>query len=360
MTGHLVLSTLHTNDAPSAITRLLDLGVPSYLINSTVLGVLAQRLVRTLCPHCKEKTAVDEEEWNALVAPWKAAPPASINGPKGCLECRMTGYLGRSGIYEIMLLSPALKKLISASGDLALLREQAYKEGMKPLRISGAQKVAAGTTTIEEVLRVTPPPGLIVDQIIKVMLDLNFVRPSLPCPTISPRKPASTSSSTPITRWTGIRGVRKRSLLRAGRTSPSCCPSVIPPATGATSWRTNRSRIEATAALMNEHFVNIKVDREERPDLDQIYQTAHYMLTSARRRLAADHVPGTRTRRRSSAALISPRHARYNLPGFEELLPRVAAFYHEHAARILGEQKLVAARRLARQHAAAGRDRCLT
>ncbi|MEN6585053.1 MAG: GspE/PulE family protein [Sulfuricella sp.] len=159
LTGHLVLSTLHTNDAPSAITRMLDLGVPSYLLNSTVLGVLGQRLVRTLCPHCREKTAVDEAEWNALVTPWKAATPASINAPKGCLECRMTGYLGRSGIYEIMLLSPALKKLISASSDLALLREQAYKEGMKPLRISGAQKVAAGTTTIEEVLRVTPPPG---------------------------------------------------------------------------------------------------------------------------------------------------------------------------------------------------------
>jgi len=159
LTGHLVLSTLHTNDAPAAITRMVDLGVPAYLINSTVIGVLGQRLVRTLCPHCKEKTAVEEEEWNALVAPWKATPPASISGPKGCLECRMTGYLGRSGIYEIMPLSPMLKKLISGSSDLALLREQAYKEGMKPLRISGAQKVAAGTTTIEEVLRVTPPPG---------------------------------------------------------------------------------------------------------------------------------------------------------------------------------------------------------
>jgi general secretion pathway protein E len=159
LTGHLVLSTLHTNDAPSAITRMLDLGVPSYLLNSTVLGVLGQRLVRTLCPHCKEKTAIEEDAWNALVAPWKAALPAGINGPKGCLECRMTGYLGRTGIYEIMPLSPALKKLVSGASDLALLREQAYREGVKPLRISGAQKVAAGMTTIEEVLRVTPPPG---------------------------------------------------------------------------------------------------------------------------------------------------------------------------------------------------------
>jgi general secretion pathway protein E len=159
LTGHLVLSTLHTNDAPSAITRMLDLGVPGYLLNSTVLGVLGQRLVRTLCPHCKEKTSIDEEAWNAMVAPWKATPPASINTLKGCLECRMTGYLGRSGIYEIMLLSPAVKKLVAGSADIALIREQAYKEGMRPLRISGAQKVAAGLTTMDEVLRVTPPPG---------------------------------------------------------------------------------------------------------------------------------------------------------------------------------------------------------
>jgi general secretion pathway protein E len=94
-----------------------------------------------------------------MVAPWKASPPASVNAPKGCLECRMTGYLGRSGIYEIMLMSPAVKKLVASSSDIALIREQAYKEGMRPLRISGAQKVAAGVTTMDEVLRVTPPPG---------------------------------------------------------------------------------------------------------------------------------------------------------------------------------------------------------
>jgi general secretion pathway protein E len=159
LTGHLVLSTLHTNDAPSAITRMIDLGVPAYLLNSTVLGVLGQRLVRTLCPHCKEKAGIDAEEWNDMVAPWKASPPAAVSAPKGCLECRMTGYLGRTGIYEIMLMSLMLKKLVATSCDLALLREQAYKEGMKPLRISGAQKVAAGVTTMDEVLRVTPPPG---------------------------------------------------------------------------------------------------------------------------------------------------------------------------------------------------------
>ena len=159
LTGHLVLSTLHTNDAPSAVTRLVDLGVPPYLINSTLLGVLGQRLVRTLCPHCKERVSIEPESWHALVSPWKASPPASINGPKGCLECRMTGYLGRSGIYEIMLMTATMKKLVATSTDIAPLREQTYKEGLKPLRIAGAQKVAAGVTTVDEVMRVTPPPG---------------------------------------------------------------------------------------------------------------------------------------------------------------------------------------------------------
>jgi general secretion pathway protein E len=105
LTGHLVLSTLHTNDAPSAITRLLDLGVPSYLLSATVLGVMAQRLVRTLCPHCKQPggmRAEDEAAWNALVAPWKSSKPAQLYHPAGCLDCRMTGYKGRVGIYEIM------------------------------------------------------------------------------------------------------------------------------------------------------------------------------------------------------------------------------------------------------------------
>jgi general secretion pathway protein E len=157
LTGHLVLSTLHTNDAPSAVTRLLDIGVPPYLINSTVLGVLGQRLVRTLCPHCKTRGTLDEDLWKALVAPWKSALPAAVNQPAGCLECRMTGYMGRMGIYEMLVMSPALRRLVNASCDLNALREQAYKEGMKPLRIAGAQKVAAGFTTIEEVLKAAPP-----------------------------------------------------------------------------------------------------------------------------------------------------------------------------------------------------------
>jgi general secretion pathway protein E len=158
LTGHLVLSTLHTNDAPSAITRMLDLGVPSYLIQSTVLGVLAQRLVRTLCPHCKAPSELDDETWAELVRPWKAAKPATVYRPVGCLECRMTGYRGRVGIYEILTMSPALARLITPHTDLAKLRELAYREGMRALRAAGAAKVAAGLTTPEEVFKVAPPP----------------------------------------------------------------------------------------------------------------------------------------------------------------------------------------------------------
>jgi general secretion pathway protein E len=164
LTGHLVLSTLHTNDSASAITRLLDLGVAPYLLSSTILGVMAQRLVRTLCKHCKEKIPFDEGRtgdttWEEFVAPWKAKRPTHIYRPVGCLECRNTGYTGRIGLYEILLLSPEVKKLINAEADVAKIREVAYKEGMKPLRISGAMKVAMGVTTLEEVLKVAPPPG---------------------------------------------------------------------------------------------------------------------------------------------------------------------------------------------------------
>ncbi len=160
LTGHLVLSTLHTNDAPTAITRLLDLGVPPYLLQSTVIGVMAQRLVRTLCPHCKKAgglRAEDEVLWQGLVAPWKSKKPAQLYHPVGCIECRNTGYMGRIGLYEIMPMSPELKSMITANTDLGKLRERAMKAGMQPLRIAGARKVAAGLTTIEEVLNVAPP-----------------------------------------------------------------------------------------------------------------------------------------------------------------------------------------------------------
>ena len=160
LTGHLVLSTLHTNDAPSAMTRLIDLGVPPYLLSATVLGVMAQRLIRTLCPHCKQPggmRAEDEAAWTALVAPWKSTKPAQLYHPVGCLDCRMTGYKGRVGIYEIMPMSVEIKKLVANGAELGKLREQAMREGMKPLRIAGAKKVAAGLTTIAEIIKVAPP-----------------------------------------------------------------------------------------------------------------------------------------------------------------------------------------------------------
>jgi len=157
LTGHLVLSSLHTNDAPTAITRLLDLGVPSYLINSTVLGVMAQRLVRTLCSHCKRPgEPPDEEAWRMITAPFVADLPKHTQEAVGCLECRMTGYFGRMGLYEIMSMTPALRRLVHKEADDSAIREQAYKEGMKPLRVSGAVKVAAGATTIDEVVKAVP------------------------------------------------------------------------------------------------------------------------------------------------------------------------------------------------------------
>ncbi len=160
LTGHLVLSTLHTNDAPAAVTRMLDLGLPSYLISATVLGVMAQRLVRVLCPSCKKATpatAEDEAMWDRLVAPWKANRPAQFHHPVGCLDCRMTGYRGRVGVYEVLMLSPDMKQAITENADVAKIRDLAYREGMKPLRISGAMKVAAGMTTLAEIFKVAPP-----------------------------------------------------------------------------------------------------------------------------------------------------------------------------------------------------------
>ena len=156
LTGHLVLSTLHTNDSVSAITRLLDIGVPPYLMNATLLGIVAQRLVRNLCPHCKKPGKVDDEQWQALVSPWKVTKPDTVYQPNGCLECRNTGYLGRTGIYEVLVNSMRIKKLITESTDISRLRRQAIKEGMRTLRISGAQKVIAGLTTVEEIFKVAP------------------------------------------------------------------------------------------------------------------------------------------------------------------------------------------------------------
>ena len=156
LTGHLVLSSLHTNDAPAAITRLLELSVPSYLVRATLVGVVAQRLVRTLCPHCKQEAQIDSEIWNVLVKPWTVPMPKKVYQPAGCQECRETGFKGRQGIYEVMPFSPALQEYAEDRGDLPRLRLHAYKEGMRSLRLSGALKVAAGITTVNEVLRVAP------------------------------------------------------------------------------------------------------------------------------------------------------------------------------------------------------------
>ena len=158
LTGHLVLSTLHTNDAPSAITRLLDLGVPHYLIASTVNGVLAQRLVRTLCPHCKRADVLDEADWAPLRGAGEALPETiHACAPVGCLECRRTGYMGRVGLYELLPLGPKLRSLVRADMDLAGFSRAARAEGLRTLRRTGLEKVAAGLTTVEEVLSVLPP-----------------------------------------------------------------------------------------------------------------------------------------------------------------------------------------------------------
>lgn len=156
LTGHLVFSTLHTNDAASAVTRLLEIGVAPYLLKATLLGVLAQRLVRTLCPHCKEPTPVDEDLWQSLTYPWKVKAPESIYKPVGCLECRQTGFRGRLGVYEFLPVTDEFKQMISSDSDLIELRRKAIKEGMHSMRLDGAQKIAHGLTTIDEVLKVAP------------------------------------------------------------------------------------------------------------------------------------------------------------------------------------------------------------
>ncbi|WP_431273862.1 GspE/PulE family protein [Variovorax ureilyticus] len=158
LTGHLVFSTLHTNDAPSAITRLMELGVPSYLINAVMLGVLAQRLVRTLCPHCKAPDeSVTRERLAEFVAPWQVSGSVRAYRPVGCVDCRMTGYMGRMGLYELLTVTEAFKGEVTKEPRMAPLRRQAVADGMRPLRLAGALRVAEGLTTIEEVLSATPP-----------------------------------------------------------------------------------------------------------------------------------------------------------------------------------------------------------
>ncbi len=161
LTGHLVISTLHTNDATSAITRLMEIGVEPYLLNATMLGVMAQRLVRTLCDRCKKPTQLDLDAWRSLIGDnQKVEVPQTIFEPVGCDYCRNTGYQGRQGIYELFCVTDDLKGMINDNVDLRQLRRQNIADGMNLLRISGAFKVAAGKTTIEEVLRVAPKASL--------------------------------------------------------------------------------------------------------------------------------------------------------------------------------------------------------
>lgn len=156
LTGHLVLSTLHTNDAPSAIMRLLQLGVPYYLLEATIVGILAQRLVRTLCPHCKHDDGeLLDPVWAALVENWDIPKPKKVYRPVGCIECRQTGYKGRTGIYELLTVTQTFSKIIQQDADIHALRAQAIKDEMKPLRIAGANKIIDGVTTADEVLKVT-------------------------------------------------------------------------------------------------------------------------------------------------------------------------------------------------------------
>jgi general secretion pathway protein E len=156
LTGHLVLSTLHTNDAPSAVMRLLELGVPHYLLEATLIGIMAQRLVRTLCPHCKSADGeLSDDVWRALGGAWNLAKPATVYRPIGCPECRQTGFRGRTGLYELVTVTESFSRLLQEETDLAALRRQSVADGMKPLRIAGAYKVAEGVTTAEEVLKAT-------------------------------------------------------------------------------------------------------------------------------------------------------------------------------------------------------------
>ena len=157
LTGHLVFSTLHTNDAASAITRLVDLGVPAYLISATVIGVLAQRLARTLCVACKVRDeSTGRETLDELAKPWRLSGGVRPYKPVGCLACRQTGFRGRIGLYELLVLGEDAKRAVHPGQDMTTLRRQAVKDGMRPLRLAGLMKVAEGQTTVDEVLRATP------------------------------------------------------------------------------------------------------------------------------------------------------------------------------------------------------------
>ncbi len=158
LTGHLVFSTLHTNDAPSAVSRLIELGVPPYLINATLHGVLAQRLVRTLCGKCRVRDPdANRADLAEFVKPWQINGGYRPYKPVGCVDCRMTGFRGRTGLYELLVVTEAFKATVTREPNVDALRRQAVKDGMRPLRLAGALQVAHGTTVMAEVLSATPP-----------------------------------------------------------------------------------------------------------------------------------------------------------------------------------------------------------
>jgi general secretion pathway protein E len=164
LTGHLVFSTLHTNDAPSAVARLMELGIPPYLLNATLLGVLAQRLIRTLCPQCKQPVDAanldaSRAAINDIIKPWSINAGYKPYKPVGCVDCRMTGYMGRMGIYELLTVTESFKALVNKEADMTATRKQGIQDGMRPLRLAAALRVADGTTTIEELLTSTPLMG---------------------------------------------------------------------------------------------------------------------------------------------------------------------------------------------------------
>lgn len=156
LTGHLVLSTLHTNDAPSSLIRLHDLGVQAFLSSATILGILAQRLVRQLCKQCRKIQPVDLAQWQQLCFDSQLEMPEQVYAAVGCQQCRHTGYNGRIALYEFMPISQHAKQKINLHASLEELRALAKQEGVAPLRIAGALQIKAGLTTLEEVLRVVP------------------------------------------------------------------------------------------------------------------------------------------------------------------------------------------------------------
>jgi len=152
LTGHLVIATLHTNDAASAVTRLADMGIEPFLLGSSLIGVLAQRLVRRLCPHCKSAYAPSAQEWAVLDS---SAAPATIYRARGCEQCNQTGYRGRTGLYELLTIDDPLRRLIHDNAGEHMIRQYAESHGMQLLRKDGLRWILAGETSIEEVLRVT-------------------------------------------------------------------------------------------------------------------------------------------------------------------------------------------------------------